>query len=110
MSIRTGDLNRRITLQARNTALDTWGQQTTTWTDLLTCWASIAPLSGRELELAKAINAAISHEITILYRPGVTASHRAVYQGRVLNIEAVLDPNMAHEVLQLMCSEGLNPG
>ena len=110
MSIRTGDLNRRITIQTRTAGQDSYGQQVTTWSDLLSCWALIEPLAGRELEIAQAVNAAVDHKVTILYRSTVTAQHRVVYQGRYLNISAVLDPEMAHEVLHLMCGEGLNAG
>jgi SPP1 family predicted phage head-tail adaptor len=109
-AVRTGALNRRITIQTRSTSQDSWGQQVTTWTDAISCWAQVEPLEGRELQMAMAINVSISHRITILYRSSVTAAQRVVYQGRILNITAVLDVDTAHEQLQLLCGEGLNQG
>ena len=106
----SSSLNRRITVQSRSTALDSFGQQITTWTDVLSCWASIEPLSGSELIAAQAVSTELSHTVTIQYRTTVTAAMRVLYQARVFNIQSVTDPETAHVVLQLRCSEGLNQG
>lgn len=106
----SSSLNRRVTIQTRASALDTFGQQIATWTDFLTCWASLESQSGKELMAAQAINAELTAMVTILYRASVTAAMRVLYQGRVLNIQSVIDPDTAHVALQLMCSEGLNQG
>lgn len=108
--VRSGDLNRRIAIQQRTTTPDGYGQQTTTWTDVITCWASIEPLNGRELVQAQAVQAETTHQVTILYRSSITAAMRVVYQGRVFNILSVIDPDTSHVALQLLCSEGLNQG
>ena len=103
-------LRRRITIQSRTATLDSFGQQVTTWTNLVSCWASIEPLSGHELIAAQAVSSELSHTVTIQYRTTVTAAMRVLYQGRVLNIQSVTDPETAHVALQLLCSEGLNQG
>ena len=103
-------LNRRITIQRRSTAVDAFGQQTTAWTDFLTCWASIEPMSGRELVAAQAVQSEVTHTLTIRYRPTVTAAMRALYQGRIFEIRAVQDPETAHVALAMMCTEGVSPG
>lgn len=104
--IESGKFNRRIKFQRRATAKDTYGQQAQTWTDAFNSWASIEPLSGRELQAAQAIHAETSHRLEIRYRPGVTADLRAVYQGRIFSVLAVFDEAMAHQKLIVMCSEG----
>jgi len=110
-AVRSGDFNRRITIQRRSSATPNgFGQASQTWADVLSCWARIEPLSGRELELAQATHAEVTHLVEILYRPGITAAMRAVYQGRVLNVLSVIDPDTAHITLELLCSEGLNQG
>jgi SPP1 family predicted phage head-tail adaptor len=106
----SSSLNRRITIQSRASTLDSFGQQVTTWTDLLSCWASLESQSGKELLAAQAINSELTDMVTVLYRSTVTAAMRVLYQGRVLNIQSVIDPDTAHVALQLMCSEGLNQG
>ena len=89
--IRAGDLNRVITFQQRNTDKDSFGQQSTTWTDYLTARAEIEQLSGSELVSAQALMAETTHRITVRYRPSITASLRVIYQGRVFNVLSVID-------------------
>jgi SPP1 family predicted phage head-tail adaptor len=110
-AVRGGDFNRRIAIQQRSSGTpDSFGQASQTWTDLLQCWARIEPLSGRELVLAQAQSAEVTHLVEIMYRPTVTAAMRVVYQGRIFNVLSVIDPDMAHVTLELLCSEGLNKG
>lgn len=109
-AVRGGDFNRRIAIQQRSSTVDAFGQASPTWSDLLTCWARIEPLSGRELVLAQAQNAEVTHLVEVMYRPTVTAAMRVVYQGRIFNVLSVIDPDMAHVTLELLCSEGLNKG
>lgn len=106
-----GDLTRRITIQQRQTGQDTFGQQLAGWVDLLTCWAEITPLSGRELMAAQAMQAETTHEIVIRYRPGITAAMRVLYQGRIFEIKAPpIDESTLHRRLTLLCAEGLTQG
>jgi SPP1 family predicted phage head-tail adaptor len=108
--LRAGDLNRQVTLQARSTARVA-GELAYSWTDVVPVMAAIHPLSGRELELAQAISAEASHQVTIRYRTNISAAMRLVYQGRFFNIASPpMDVEMRHEFLQLLCSEGLNDG
>src|SRR5574340_200548 len=106
--IRTGDLNRRVTIQQRRASVDAFGQQVQTWTDLLTCWAHIEPLTGRELLSAQALVSEVSYQVTILYRPEITAAMRVLYRDKVFSVGAVIDPDAEHIGLQLLCSEGAN--
>lgn len=105
-----GKLDRRITIQQRSTSKDTFGQESVTWSDRLSCWAKIEPLSGRELELGQAVASEVSHRVTVLYRAGITSAMRVLYQGRYFDIHGVLDVETAHVVLELLCGEGLNQG
>jgi SPP1 family predicted phage head-tail adaptor len=109
-TVRAGDLSRRILLEQRNETVDTFGQRSNTWTKALDTWASIRPLSGHELLSAQAINAETTHEVVIRYREDVTSAMRVVYQGRYFNVQSVLDADMKHRKLTLLCSEGLNAG
>ena len=108
--MRAGELRRQITLQSRGASIDSWGQQSTGWGGDIVCYAQIEPLAGRELMAAQSMQAETTHTITIRYRTGVTPAMRALYQGRVFNVLSVIDPDMTHTSLQLLCSEGLNNG
>lgn len=108
--IRSGDLRRRITFQTRTTSVDTFGQQGITWADYLSCWADIQPMSGRELISAQALQAETTHEVVIRFRAGIVPAMRVVYQARRFNVLSVIDNDMQHRRLSLLCSEGLNQG
>lgn len=117
--MRAGDLRRRITIQLKGTAADTFGQASTSWTDFLTCWAAISPLSGRELVTAQAINAEITHQISIRYleslaNPMQVAAMRIVYQNggvtRYFNVLSSQNVDERNRELLLSASEGLNLG
>jgi SPP1 family predicted phage head-tail adaptor len=108
--LRAGDLKRQITIEQRATGTDTNGQRSTTWSTFCTTFASISPMSGRELELAQAVNAEVTHQIVIRYRTGVTTAMRVVYQGRYFDIQSVQDVDTQHRKLVLLCGEGLNVG
>lgn len=108
--MRVSDLRRQVKIQQRASGVDTLGQPIPTWTDFCTSWAGIQPLSGRELEMAQAIHTEVNHMVTLRYRSGITAAMRVLYQGRIFNIQSVMDVDTRHKTLQIMCSEGLNNG
>ena len=108
--MRAGTLRTRVLIQQRALGRDGFGQQVTTWSTLSEAWAAIEPMSGRELELAQAVSAEVTHQVTIRYRPGITQAMRIVYNGRVFDIHSVLDADMRHREMVLMCGEGLNQG
>lgn len=108
--MRVGDFNRQVKIQARATTQDAAGQQSMTWTDVVTVNAKVQALSGRELELAKAFSSEVDYQIDVRYRTNLTAANRLVYQGKFFNIHAVIDVDTRHEVLQLMCGQGFNAG
>jgi SPP1 family predicted phage head-tail adaptor len=110
VAVRSGDLNRQVTLQQRSVGRDTFGQELVDWTTVATPMACIKPLSGRELEMAKAMNAETTHSVEIRYRSNINTAMRLVYQGRNFNIHSIIDLEMRHEVLQLSCGEGLDGG
>ncbi|WP_051566948.1 phage head closure protein [Herminiimonas sp. CN] len=108
-------MNRRITLQQRSTAQDAYGAQVDTWTTLGDLWASIEPLTGRELMAAQAVQSEVSHKITIRYQaqfanPQQVAAMRISYQGRMFNIHASMDIEEAHKIIEILATEGVNQG
>ena len=118
--MRTADLRRRISIQTRATTKDSFGQQTLTWTDLLTgVPANIEALSGRELLAAQAVNAEVTHQITVRYHsaladPVKVAAMRGVYVNagvtRYFNFSAPVNPNEMNRWRQISAVEGLNQG
>lgn len=113
--MRAGDLRRRITLQEKSPVRDALGQPSTQWKDVATVSAAIAALSGRELLAAQAIHSEVTHTATIRYQaqfssPTRMAAMRFLYNGRIFNIHASIDPDERHKMLEFPCSEGANDG
>ena len=72
--------------------------------------AYVEPLSGRELFAAQQVNAETTTRITIRYVSGITAAMRIVHEDVVYNIQSIIDPEMRHAWLIMMCSSGVNLG
>lgn len=108
--MRAGELRHRITIQRAVEVSDDLKTPTVTWQDVATVWAAVEPLSGREYLLAQNVNAELTVRIRIRYRPGVTPGMRVLYNGRVFDIQAVIDVEERHRELQLMCKEILDNG
>lgn len=113
--MRSGDLRKRVTFQLRGSTADTYGQQTTTWTDLFTTWAEIAALSARELFAAQAVQSEVTHAITTRYRselalPRKVAAMRALYNGRIFNITGAINTDERNREIVMQASESLTNG
>jgi SPP1 family predicted phage head-tail adaptor len=109
-SVDFSELDKRITLQQRAETQGASGGQDVTWTDVLSCWAKISPVSGRALDVAASLQAQVSHVVTIRYRPNITAKMRVLFQSRTFDIVAPLDEDENHVVLNLFCVEGTSSG
>lgn len=112
---RSGELNRRITLQQRIATQDSFGEPTQGWQELMTVWAGIEALSGRELQLAQQMASEVTHRISVRYQPALmntkaVAALRALYKGRIFNVQAALNEEEANVRIHLLVSEGLNEG
>lgn len=95
-----GKLNHRITFQIQN--LDSEEEE---WNDIVTTWASINPISGREYYQAETINSDLTHKVRLRYRKGITPDMRILYKYRIFNIVSVINEYEKNAILQLMCRE-----
>jgi len=108
--LQAGSLNRQVTFQQRGTTLDSFGQQSETWTTVLTARASVEPLSGSELVSAGAQIGETMVTVIVRYRPTITQALRLTYQGAVYNIISVVDDFARHRKLTMLCTLGLTRG
>lgn len=95
-----GKLNHRITFQIQN--LDSEEEE---WNDIVTTWASINPISGREYYQAETINSDLTHKVRLRYRRGITPDMRILYKDRIFHIVSVINEYEKNAILQLMCRE-----
>lgn len=105
-----GQRIRRVSIQAPSSTKDAYGQLITSWTTFRETWASIETLTGGEALQAQAVVSQASVKIEMRYRPGITAAMRVVYGSQFFDIGAVIDVDMRHETLELICTTGLNQG
>ncbi len=100
-----GLLNQRIIIQQYVPSQDSSGSTTETWSTLVTVWAAIRPLRGREYYAAKQAQVEMTNEITIRWRRDVGAANRVLFGSRVFEIEAAVNLDEANEWLVMMCTE-----
>ena len=115
MGLRAGELKHPLTIQTRAITQDTLGGQAVTWTDLAHVRAHIAPLSGRELLAAQAVQSEVTHQITVRYQtifanPKTVAAYRAIYKGRIFNFGPSTNQDERNRVVIISATEGLNEG
>jgi SPP1 family predicted phage head-tail adaptor len=91
--MKAGKNRKRIEIQAIGTTRGAAGEVVDTWTTETggTLWASIEPMSGRELFTAQQINAEITHKIRLRYYAGLTPAKRILFGTRVFNILYVMN-------------------
>ena len=102
-----GGLQTRVRILDPGATLDSYGQLTGTATARAEKWASVEPLSGRELESARAVSATVTHRVRMWYTDRITPKSQILVlkNSKVLQVEAIVDPGMAGEELELLCVE-----
>lgn len=79
--IRSGDLDRRVTIQSATITRGELGGHAETWTDDATVWAKVRDLSGRETFAAQQAGSTVSKIVTIRYRTSLNAAMRIILPG-----------------------------
>lgn len=105
--MKAGKLRQVITIQALdNEQQDSVGQPIQPWVDMLTVRADVEPLSGREYFSGQDPVSDTTTRITIRFLAGVTQRNRVVFDGEHYDILDVIDLDMRHREMQLMCRVG----
>jgi len=106
---RAGELRHRATFLIRKVTVQS-GISKESWETAFTCWANVAPLSGREFFQAAAVNRETEIRFTIRYRKDVDSSMRLRFGGVDYNITAITDPQMRHAMLELLAKNVVPDG
>ncbi len=107
---RGGAYRHKITIQQVTEAKDGFGQMVKSWATFAQPFAAVEALAGSEPFLSDAPTSIVSTRIRMRYQSGVTAKMRVSYDGRIYNIENIIDKSERNKELHLMCSEGKNNG
>lgn len=105
--MRSGTLRHLVEVQRVSVTTDTHGDQVKTWTTLVTAWASIEPLSGREFLQASQVMADVTALIKLRGRPDVvvTPKDRVVFGARIFDIRHIVDWQGRGVEWHLLCTE-----
>ncbi len=101
--MKAGQLGQRVQIERLVSGTDEIGQPVNQWLPIVTAWAAVEPLTGREYLAASALQSTVSTRIRLRYRPGITSADRVSHGGRVYNIESVIDVRSGKRELVLMC-------
>ncbi|MBI9042922.1 MAG: phage head closure protein [Anaerolineaceae bacterium] len=106
MDMQAGMLRHRITIKYKEATQDaTYNEEQVSWTTLVTVWASVEPLQGREFLDAKQVQAEVSTRIRMRYLGTVRPTMRVYFGSRVFEVLAVIDVRTRYREMQLMCVE-----
>jgi len=105
VKIRFEDFRHRVTFQKSVETPDGYKGHTITWESVVTVWAQVKPLSGREYFYAHQIKNVVSHRIRMRYRTDVNAEMRIRFGDRYFSIESIFDMEEGQEFLEILCQE-----
>ena len=109
-TINIGKLNKRITFKKYVDEKDEIGQTTKILKDFKTVWGSLYPVRGNEYYEIQKIQSKTTHKCYVRYLENIDTNCFIEYKGKIYNIESVLDVDMEHKMLEIMCSIKINKG
>jgi SPP1 family predicted phage head-tail adaptor len=108
-----GKLNRRIQIQQQTAAQDSFGQPSSTWNTIYTCWASIDIQGSQLIYATSEFVSKVTHRITFRWTNAVVIqpNMRIVYTEQTTgvvytyNVEALLNTDQRNRELTALCYE-----
>jgi SPP1 family predicted phage head-tail adaptor len=105
--VRAGKLRKRVIVEVSTETISSDGQPLIEWQTFAERYASVEPIetTGREYLQGAAIEADITHTVTMRWFAGVTPKHRINYGGRMLEIYSTADVEERGRRLVCFCKE-----
>ena len=101
--MKAGQLDQRVSVERLVEGYDELGQPINDWLPIVTTWAEVSPLVGREYIAAQAAVSEVTAKIRMRFRPWMTSQDRVVHNGTVYQIQSVIDVRSENRELHLMC-------
>ena len=108
--MKIGKLRHMITIQEYTATRDSFGAEVEGWSDKVSVFASVTPMSGKEYFTSQQLNAEVTTKITIRYLAGITPKMRVMFGNRIFEILSVLNFEERKIELNLMCKESVPDG
>lgn len=105
--MRAGKLRHRITVYNHTKTQDHTGDIVTTWVEGIKLWASIEPLSVKDVLQAQAANSETTMRCVLRYRADINSKLRIKYRGVIYEIDGnpLPDPVSGIEYMTLMLKQ-----
>jgi len=100
-----GQFRHKITLMKLVTTQDEIGNTIEEWQPVRTCWAAIKTVNGREYFAAASVQAERTYRFIIRYTPGINETMKIDYQGRLFDIQSVLNDDEGRKTLTIIATE-----
>lgn len=108
--MRSGTLDRRIAIQRATVADDGFSSAgTETWSDLVSLWCHVTPISDGERWRSGQVGVQSTHRFTIRHSTisaGITVSDRVIYQGRIYEINGVKPSEDRNRFVEITATAG----
>ena len=101
--MQAGKLNKRITIQQYSETIDDYGYSVKKWADLITVWAHVKNVNGKEFIKSNVALSEVSTSIRIRKRQGLDSSMRVIFNDNTYQIVAVLPDEETNDFLDLAC-------
>lgn len=113
--MKAGDLNRLITIQAKQSGADAAGQPIDTWTDVAQVWANIKGETGmasiRKTLPRDGVSMSLdAYSFRIRFMTGIAAGMRVLYEGATFDILQVRMDYAGRVWTDLVCEAGRYDG
>lgn len=103
-----GKLNKRLTFKRFEDVLDSLGQTTKKLVDVACVWGSLYPVRSTEYYEIQKIQSKTTHKCYIRYREDIDTNCHIEFDGKKYSIESVVDVDLSHKMLEIMCVEHTN--
>jgi len=99
-----GKLRHLVTVQVNSPTQDAMGHPVESWTSSSTAYASIEPMSGRELATRQGLTSTVSHRIRMRYL-SLTPQQRITFGARVFAVNVVRNIDERSAEIEALCTE-----
>lgn len=103
--INVGAMRHVVNIQRATVTQDDYGGQISTWATTISPWVEIKPLMGRELTIGRQVSANVSHAVITRYLSDITPKDRVNFNGRLFDINAVMNIDERNIKTVLLCTE-----
>ena len=100
-----GRLNKRVRVLRKDDSVNVLNQKSKDLVEVKTVWASVAPVRGTERYELQKLHEEITYRIYIRYFSGVTADMYIECEGRLFEIQSVIDVDFEHKMLEIDATE-----